>query len=125
MTPTPEEARALAERLTGYTPGPWRILYERGSSHLRSADNTSLMCDETYYPWVPETEGDWEIIAAAPDLHAALTAMVDEVERLEAGIKSRDHALNFILSDAAWTPKHPACESIIKRISSLRKGDGQ
>lgn len=56
---------------------------------------------------------------------AALTAMVDEVERLEAGIRSRDHALNFILSDAAWTPKHPACESIIKRISSLRKGDGQ
>ena len=54
---------------------------------------------------------------------ASLTAALDEIERLETQIRSLDHALNFILSDAAWTPKHPACESIIARINALRKGD--
>ena len=54
-----------------------------------------------------------------------LTAALDEIERLETRIRSLDHALNFILSDAAWTPNHPACESIINRINALRKGADQ
>jgi hypothetical protein len=55
----------------------------------------------------------------------ALTAALDEIERLETRNRSLDHALNFILSDAAGTPKHPSCESIINRINALRKGADQ
>jgi hypothetical protein len=29
------------------------------------------MCDETYYPWVPDNMADWHLIAAAPDLYEA------------------------------------------------------
>lgn len=83
MTPAQiKAARALVERLEGYTPGPWRESYERGTTQIRSADNESLMGDETYYPWVPENDADWTLIAAAPDLHAHLTAALDEIERL-------------------------------------------
>ena len=55
-----------------HSPGPWRISYERGTTQIRTADNESIMCDETYYPWVPEKEADWHLIAAAPDLLEAL-----------------------------------------------------
>ena len=65
--------------------------------------------------------GQSVILEAADTLTAALA----EIERLETQIRSLDHALNFILSDAAWTPKHPACESIIACINALRKGDDQ
>ena len=51
-----------------HTPGPWRIKHDHGSMHLKAADNTSLMCDETYYPWVPDNLSDWHLIAAAPDM---------------------------------------------------------
>jgi hypothetical protein len=33
----------------------------------------------TYYPWVPENDADWHLIAAAPDLYEAL----DDVLELE------------------------------------------
>lgn len=61
-------AVATDERETAWTPGPWRVSYERGTTQIRSADDESLMCDETYYPWVPANDADWHLIAAAPEL---------------------------------------------------------
>lgn len=59
---------------TAHTPGPWRVSFEGGTTQIRAANNESLMCDETYYPWVPENYADWYLIAAAPDLLKALEA---------------------------------------------------
>jgi len=56
--------------------GPWRIAYKRGTTHIESADNESLMCDETYYPWVPENMADWDLIASAPELLEVLEIAV-------------------------------------------------
>lgn len=60
-----------------HTLGPWRVSYERGTTKIRTADNESIMCDETYYPWVPENDADWHLIAAAPDLLEALEWALD------------------------------------------------
>lgn len=60
-----------------YTPGPWRVSYEHGTTQIRTANNESIMCDETYYPWVPKNDADWHLIAAAPDLLEALEWALD------------------------------------------------
>ena len=122
------EARALVERLTGFTPGPWTWEIESGEwpdHQIIGGDGDSVLWWDFDLGFRTACDGCARLIAAAPDLHAALTAALDEIERLETQIRSLDHALNFILSDAAWTPKHPACESIIARINALRKGDDQ
>lgn len=36
------------------------------------------MCDERYYPWCPAEDADWRLIAAAPDLLAALVALAEK-----------------------------------------------
>ena len=85
MTPDEiKDARALVGRLTGYTPGPWRVA---------PTDDTTVICPERTV--VAEIDGDYNepdlwpvmennatLIAAAPDLHATLTAALDEIERL-------------------------------------------
>jgi hypothetical protein len=35
---------------------------------------------ETYYPWVPSNEADWHLMAAAPDLLAALKDLLEHIE---------------------------------------------
>ena len=68
-----------------HTTGPWRVGYDHGAMHI-FAGKDSLMCDESYYPWVPENKSDWDLIAAAPDLLAAATAMRDHLDKWqEAG----------------------------------------
>ena len=121
------EARALVERLTGFTPGPWTFEMEQDEwpDHALIGGDGDTVLSFDFDLGFSVHDANARLIAAAPDLHAALTAALDEIERLETQIRSLDHALNFILSDAAWTPKHPACESIIARINALRKGDDQ
>lgn len=51
-----------------------------GNRHIRTADGKSIMCDEEYYPWCPEEDSHWHLIAAAPDLLDALLGML-ELER--------------------------------------------
>lgn len=55
-----------------HTPGPWILTREEGARHIRRTDGLSLMCDEPYYPWCPKEDADWQLIAAAPDMRAAL-----------------------------------------------------
>lgn len=33
------------------------------------------MCAEHYYPWVPDNDADWDLIAAAPEMYAALKVL--------------------------------------------------
>jgi len=65
---------------TKHTPGPWRIELRGGDKYLYGAEpeQSALMCDMSYYPWTPDTDADWHLIAAAPDLLAALKAMLSE-----------------------------------------------
>lgn len=61
------------------TPGPWR--YEqnaRGDRSIRSADGSVIFCDTQYYPWCSDNEADWPLVAAAPDLLAALKRIAFE-----------------------------------------------
>jgi len=108
MTPAPEEARALAERLGGYTSPPWtghNMVGEDGnqmtpeelgeyvtnSVKMGSPDRFLFVsakhddgddCDICLTGNGPRGPQNTALIAAAPDLHAALTAALDEVERL-------------------------------------------
>jgi hypothetical protein len=62
--------------MSGFTEGPWEFVFESGENHIR-AGNESLMCNMTYYPWVPEKDEDWHLISAAPDMYAILAAIMD------------------------------------------------
>ncbi len=113
MTPEQiKEQRDWLDTLTRYTPGPWRVSYERGTTQIRSADNDSLMCDETYYPWVPDNQNDWTIIAAAPDLRDRYAAALDEIERLREAMDK--------LSDTDLTARQAAIIA-----SAALRGEGQ
>lgn len=86
--------------LTGVTDGPWVVTYERGCTHLRMGEKRdSQMCDETYYPWVPENLNDWEFFAAArdlvPDLIAALNASEARVHSLENAVGWYGHQVRL------------------------------
>ena len=65
-----------------WTPGPWYVEYKHGTTRL-IADRIVTMCDETYYPWVPDNDADWHLIAAAPDLYDALEVLLSHVETSE------------------------------------------
>lgn len=72
-----------------HTPGPWRVSYERGTTQIKAADNESLMCNEAYYPWVPENDADWHLIASAPDLLVALERAINFIENTESEMGER------------------------------------
>jgi hypothetical protein len=72
----PQGGAAMSE--TRFTPGPWRVEHADGNCHIRDAAGNSLMCDEPYYPWVPKEQGDWYLIAAAPELFEALKHLVEK-----------------------------------------------
>lgn len=55
--------------------GPWKWTLEDGKwgpRTMRNAEDTAIMCDAEYYPWTPDSNAEWNLIAAAPDLLAAL-----------------------------------------------------
>lgn len=70
MTTLADKARAAME---GATEGPWRVEYKCGQTRL-IAGGECTMCDEPYYPWVPENPSDWDLFALAPDLARAVIA---------------------------------------------------
>jgi len=72
-----------------HTPGPWTIEREHGDRVLRAPDGTALMCDMQFYPWVPDSEADWNLIAAAPEM---LEALMDCMKFVPQGHWARDEA---------------------------------
>jgi len=66
-----------------HTPGPWT--FTKGSERHIQAPHAGvplyggdLFCDEQYYPWCSNNDADWALIAAAPDLLAALKYALSE-----------------------------------------------
>lgn len=74
----------------GPTPGEWRYVFDDGYRTIVAAETSqSFMCDTEYYPWCPENEADWKLIAACcpPNMSAILAhveAQAAEIERLTA-----------------------------------------
>ena len=102
MTDKTQTARALVERLTGFTPGPWAYRPEkyddwgmvRGADKYPVASASTCRSDdfeknEHRRNKTDPADANARLIAAAPDLHAALTAALDRAEKAEA---ERDHA---------------------------------
>lgn len=78
---------------TKFSKGPWKKVFRNGATHIEDADGNSLMCDEQYYPWTPDKDEDWNLIAAAPDMY----------ETLKNLLEMRDKC--FIPNDGDWWDK--------------------
>jgi hypothetical protein len=78
------------------------------------------MCDEHYYPWVPASEADWNLIAAAPELYAALKAVLGF---FESGEFVRDTSHDF---EQGWHLKMiPVVKSLSDANAALAKAEGK
>ena len=71
---------------TKHTPAPWSLVKEDGD-RIIYASGDSLMCDAPYYPWCPKRDADWNLIAAAPELLAALKKMLPENNRRDEHLR--------------------------------------
>jgi hypothetical protein len=88
----------------GPTPGEWRYIVDDGDRKLTAEVSGSFMCDTAYYPWCPDNEGDWKLIAAcSPANMSAILAHVEaqkaEIERLTAALNTCVWALRQPLDD--------------------------
>ena len=69
--------------MSKHTPGPWKLIVSSEQQRrIIQAGKHALMCDEMYYPWCPENDADWQLIAASPDLLNALRRAVDALDAL-------------------------------------------
>lgn len=89
-----DEARALVERLTGFTPGPWREWDGMIQNQSDWIDQNGTRHTDWNFPGIiTEMPDTWEsrangyLIADAPDLHRHLTAALAEIERLREALK--------------------------------------
>ena len=75
--------------MSKHTPGPWQFATE-GRERKIIADRHTTMCDTFYYPWCPDNDADWLLIAAAPDLLEACKAALSDdqpyIEKCRAAI---------------------------------------
>ena len=90
-----DRARALIAETEGHTPGPWEPYQPDDELHLWNVfipvmENEDGGMDG---PIMAERvdEPDARLIAAAPDLRAALAEMVAEVESLQAALEREIH----------------------------------
>ena len=102
------DPRALVERLTGFTPGPWAYRPEkyddwgmvRGADKYPVASASTCRSDdfeknEHRRKKTDPADANARLIAAAPDLHAALRAALDRAEKAEA---ERDEQVDWVKS---------------------------
>lgn len=93
----------------GPTPGEWRYIVDDGDRKLTAAGASgAFMRDTTYYPWCPDNEGDWKLMAAcSPANMTAILAHVEaqaaEIERLTAALRAQPGAVN--MDDVEWAGK--------------------
>lgn len=63
--------------MSKHTKGPWEFCEDDCGDWRIYADGRAIMGDAQNYPWVPESDADWHLIAAAPDLLEALRGMIE------------------------------------------------
>ena len=88
MTNDLNAIRARMEALEGFTAGPWE---ERTFSHfieIASLSEDAAICQVLVMPGTYE-DTDARLIAAAPDMHATILSLYDEMERLRGLLDRR------------------------------------
>ena len=70
--------------MSKHTPGPWEFRKRPREPWMIYANGGSIMGNECYYPWVPDEEADWRLIAAAPELLEALQELMVAADRVSA-----------------------------------------
>jgi hypothetical protein len=91
-----------------HTPGPWDlkiapvdasdIYWDERSEHdgpVRTieARGEMLLVSQRFYPSTPENLDDWKLIAAAPDLLAALKTIVEEGYAAQTMLRAAEAAI--------------------------------
>lgn len=62
-----------------HTPGPWTFSKgEYGVRRIVMPERGTQLCDEPHYPWCPDDDADWILMAAAPELLAALKDLLTQ-----------------------------------------------
>lgn len=88
--------------MSGFTPGPW--FYEGaecGGRVLACDDRETIIHQPPCNPWNEQVRADARLIAAAPDLLAALVAMNADYKKALAAIAKHDGPVTSRLSDEA------------------------
>lgn len=44
----------------------------------KNKDRDAIMCNTDYYPWCPDSEDDWKLIGAAPELAEVVKSFIAE-----------------------------------------------
>ena len=97
----------MNERKEKFTPGPWKlerkIISSIGTviSIVDTNENTILNSGEPYGGITPENEGDMELIAAAPDMYAALKKILSAAVVIGWSNLSADKVIPMITSALA------------------------
>ena len=81
--------RAQMDALSGFAPGPWKVNPTDDTTVITHDRNMVAEIDGDYNEpdlW-PIMEANARLIAAAPDMHATILALCDEVERLREALK--------------------------------------
>lgn len=68
--------------------GPWGWVWEHGSRQLRNAEGHTIMCGMSYYPWTPDSDEEWDLIAAAPELYEVLDECINGLDCQPGYVKS-------------------------------------
>jgi hypothetical protein len=89
----------IAKALEGVTDGPWKVECIKGSTNLVVGNGEVTMCDETYYPWVPHNNRDWDFIAYARN---ALPLIAAHITELEAVIDSAEIRNGLTDNGSMW-----------------------
>ena len=142
--PDTKAIRAQMEPLDGFTPGPWLPHNQPGDWGLWGA-HCIHVADASPYDWdqciaqveyqTPYCLGEKRsvieaaktaacnarLIAAAPDMHEAILALCDEVERLNAAIRAMtvsDHT-----EEASGDLTHSAVDTAVLRLLAMTDAD--
>ncbi len=73
------------------TQGKWEYSGKDGNDNLLT-NSGNIMCNETYYPWVPYTDDFMYICAASPDSILKLIAALEESQRTIATLQAQESA---------------------------------
>lgn len=66
-----------------HSPWPWILIKTNDELVIRDEGLNLLFCDTPYFPVVSDNAMDWHLIAAAPELLAALEAFSAAAENLD------------------------------------------
>jgi hypothetical protein len=93
--------------MSGPTPGTWAFVTIDGDRMIRApGESGALMCDTQYYPWCPDKDEDWRLMAAAPALLKVAKDMLRRVAD-ENVIYGPDHVVTATRAAIAAATEAP------------------